>query len=365
MAGASLIGASCPEGGSFYVCQNNSTEFVGCCTSNPCTSEARGICSQNNLRPTSFSKDYYNSIPPQACVSKESPIDWYTCSDLRPPFMGCCKRDPCKFKLCPINDLAAAELSENPHSRQVFLGEIQTQSSTPSSTPTTTATSSSTQTLAATSQPAIPSSTPADTSNKSGGLPVGAIVGIAVGGVVILLALIIFGIICFRRRNAIRNNLASAGGNQITDHSIGGPPNHTAQAEYKSASTSNYPSGASQMSPQMYSPLPPSFQFDPSPPAPHHRSLYPSLLHSPPYDPLGNQTRVSHVSHLSEGSQRSGNTSYAAYQPPPSGFGNGPPHFAHMQPSPWNVDNARGYAGGGAPQYSELPVEELYQRREL
>ncbi|KAK3994204.1 hypothetical protein QBC44DRAFT_357390 [Cladorrhinum sp. PSN332] len=366
MAGVSSIGASCPKGGSFYTCQNSSTEFVGCCTSDPCTSEAGGKCPQNNLRAATFSSDSYAEIPPQLCDSQatgEPQALWYTCKFTTPPFMGCCKSNPCASGSCPTKDLAAARLSEDPDHRQVFLGETQTQLSTPSSTPTTTATSSSTQTSAATSQAAaIPSSTPADTSDKSGGLPMGAIVGIAVGGFVILLALIIFCIISFRR-NTTRNNRASAGGNQITDHSTGGPPHHTAQAEYKSASAFNHPSGASHMS-QMYSPPPPSFQFSPSPPPPHHPSPYPSPLHSPPYDALGNKTRVSHVSHLSEGSQRSGNThaSYAAYQPPPSEFGS-PHHFSHAQPS-GNM-NSIGGGYGGAPQYSELPVEDNYQRREL
>ncbi|KAJ9161911.1 hypothetical protein NKR19_g1800 [Coniochaeta hoffmannii] len=63
----STFGLSCPSGGSFYICQNNKTEFIGCCTADPCL-DGSGSCPQANLRNASFSADSYDGLKPQDCA---------------------------------------------------------------------------------------------------------------------------------------------------------------------------------------------------------------------------------------------------------------------------------------------------------
>lgn len=115
------FGLSCPSGGSFYICQNNATEFVGCCTTNPCTAANGGKCPQNNLRASSFSADTYTDLPRQDCDDERSIQIWYTCKFNKPPFMGCCASNPCANGLCPPSDLRPAKLSGDSELRALFL----------------------------------------------------------------------------------------------------------------------------------------------------------------------------------------------------------------------------------------------------
>lgn len=110
---------SCPYGGTFFVCENNTTEFVGCCTSDPCH-DGRGTCSNENLRTTSFSHDSFAAIMPQDC--SDSSASWYTCNFTSPPFLGCCKTDPCAAP-CVSADLTPAKLSRDVVARSAFLTE--------------------------------------------------------------------------------------------------------------------------------------------------------------------------------------------------------------------------------------------------
>ena len=207
MAGASSLGASCPKGGTFYTCQDSATEFLGCCTSNPCTAEAGGKCPQNNIRPTSFSSDSYDEILPQKCDSSEPEALWYACKFNNPPFMGCCKSNPCASGSCPAKDLAAAVLADEPDNRQIFLGEA--------STPTMEVAKAS-----PTSQSNITQSSAPTTGSSGGGLSTGAIAGIAAGGAVLVLALIVFCVLRFRRK-ATWNNNTTAGVDQISGFDSG------------------------------------------------------------------------------------------------------------------------------------------------
>ncbi|KAK0648577.1 hypothetical protein B0T16DRAFT_116941 [Cercophora newfieldiana] len=160
----SSFGLSCPTGGSFYVCQNNATEFIGCCTSNPCA-DGSGNCPKSDLRSASFSGDSYSEIPAQQCAggSGSSSALWYTCQKNLPPFLGCCSTNPCSQGSCPSTNLAPASLSSNATSRATFLA------------------------LGADPITPTPSDTPAATSRA--GLSTGAIAGIAVGGALLLIVI--------------------------------------------------------------------------------------------------------------------------------------------------------------------------------
>ncbi|OIW31820.1 hypothetical protein CONLIGDRAFT_641600 [Coniochaeta ligniaria NRRL 30616] len=112
------FGLSCPSGGSFYICQNNQTEFIGCCTIDPCH-DGSGSCPQENLRNASFSADSYEGLKPQECA-EETGL-WYTCKGDKPPFLGCCASNPCASMACPEGDLVPAKLSTDPGRRDIFV----------------------------------------------------------------------------------------------------------------------------------------------------------------------------------------------------------------------------------------------------
>lgn len=161
-----FFGLSCPSGGSFYICENNATEFIGCCTTNPCTPEANGHCPTANLRASSFSADTYTDLPRQDCDDAQSIEIWYTCKFNQPPFMGCCASNPCAKGLCIPSDLRPAKLSGQAELKASFLQ--------PGAAATSTATAASSTT-------------------SSNGLSSGAIGGIVVGVVVaIILAVVLF-----------------------------------------------------------------------------------------------------------------------------------------------------------------------------
>lgn len=159
------LGAHCPDGGSFYVCSNKPTRFVGCCTVDPCKTDT-GICPADALRTTSFDKYSYNMIEAQNCVSADPKVQWYTCAAIKTPFMGCCNVNPCSENGCPGTGLFAAKLSDEADMAKAFL-------------PSTTASAS----VTASAEP-----------GAGGDLGTGATIGIAVGaslaGMAILGALI-------------------------------------------------------------------------------------------------------------------------------------------------------------------------------
>lgn len=168
------LGLNCPKGGDFYVCDTAKIRFLGCCDVDPCA-DGSGLCPQLNLKPSSFSSDHYNEIKPQMCVDANATTDWFTCQ-ASPPFMGCCKSNPCAQGECPTKDLEVARLNDDESYAQALIGTATaTTSSTASSTPTTSA---------------------ASESHDGVHLSTGAIVGIAVGGGVLLLGLL--GLLVYR-----------------------------------------------------------------------------------------------------------------------------------------------------------------------
>lgn len=172
------LGLSCPSGGDFYICQGSKIEFLGCCITNPCA-DGSGVCARNNLRVSSFSFDKFDEIPPQACTNNIN-SSWYTCQGAKPPFMGCCQNDACG-SFCPMHYLYPAKLSPDSKSRSVFL----TASGTPGSTsvPNNSSTSGTAkQTVAA-----------------AVSLSPGAIAGIVIGALLLILAILAGCAFMFRR----------------------------------------------------------------------------------------------------------------------------------------------------------------------
>ena len=184
------FGLSCPDGGIFYVCENSSTEFIGCCAVDACSASNNGTCPQNSLRVSSFSSDVYQDLPKQDCDDPRGTSIWWTCKFNRPPFMGCCSINPCANGQCPIDDLVPAKLSNDAGLKASFL--------TPkvSATPTTISTQSTSSTLATTtthsspSTTGIPQASDRPKSPDGGGLSGGAIGGIAAGAAIVIIIII-------------------------------------------------------------------------------------------------------------------------------------------------------------------------------
>ncbi|KAH6847235.1 hypothetical protein B0I37DRAFT_397498 [Chaetomium sp. MPI-CAGE-AT-0009] len=142
MANAPQYGVSCPSGGSFYICENNATEFVGCCTFDPCADDS-GTCGHNNLRPASFrsDSDSYKDIPEQECSSLSMETKWYICANDKTNFMGCCHHaNPCIAGSCQAGYIVPARLSSNTFEREAFIEVME--ASAPAFTPTSTAATS-------------------------------------------------------------------------------------------------------------------------------------------------------------------------------------------------------------------------------
>ena len=119
---------SCPSGGTWYACSTDSL-FVGCCNGSvsPC---ALG-CPDGLLEPASFDPAYWGTFPDQECSIGSQ---WYTCANSEPPFMGCCKTNPCNAG-CPTGDLTPGYLSSD----QALAAPFESDGSAPSgSAPSTT-----------------------------------------------------------------------------------------------------------------------------------------------------------------------------------------------------------------------------------
>ncbi|KAF4469181.1 hypothetical protein FALBO_3929 [Fusarium albosuccineum] len=173
-------GLSCPDSGKFYICEDDETQFVGCCLSDPCGNN-NGTCPDGDLRATTFDKDKYEDLPTQDCDNSQGIDNYYTCKFNSPPFFGCCSQNACAEGECPRNRLVPAKLSKNANLREDFLNPRVESTSASGSAASTTATSSSTATAAAGS------------SDDDAGLSTGATAGIAVGasvGGLLLLALL-------------------------------------------------------------------------------------------------------------------------------------------------------------------------------
>lgn len=116
------LGLTCPRGGDFYICDKTEVQFIGCCTIDPCAND--GVCPQDKLVLSSFTKAKYSDLPPQSCANTTDTDEealWYTCAFTNPPFLGCCSTNACGDSVCPTANLAPAILSGNSTHRDGFL----------------------------------------------------------------------------------------------------------------------------------------------------------------------------------------------------------------------------------------------------
>ena len=117
-----VLGISCPYGGSFFVCDHNTTEFVGCCAVNPCAG-GQGVCPPDSLYNASFPQQRFDEIPRLECALERA--SWYACNFTSPPFLGCCKKDAC-ITSCEKTDLVPAKLGSDIAARKSFLNDSST-----------------------------------------------------------------------------------------------------------------------------------------------------------------------------------------------------------------------------------------------
>lgn len=202
------LGAACPSGGDFYVCEAHKSRFVGCCESDPCKTDD-GLCPDKDLGAMTFDTDAYNKIAAQDCTpqTSEKPL-WYVCTGSSPPFMGCCTENPCGGDGCPAKSLRGARLSDDGKKAASFTAKDEKDDKDDKSTSSKTSSVASTSTSPSATGGA-PSSTSAIASSSDGGLSSGATIGIAVGasmaGIIILAAV---GFFFWRRYKKSRSSQA-------------------------------------------------------------------------------------------------------------------------------------------------------------
>lgn len=171
----------CTSGGEYYACGSGSG-FVGCCETDPCTNG----CGAGSLKSMSFDEHLYSEVfPDQECSSGSL---WYTCAATNPPFMGCCKSNPCVQGQCPVQDLTAGFLTGNDKLAAPYLGNS---SSLPSKAAATASSPSSTS-----KSSASPAAAKLSSNRK---IPPSAIAGGIIGALV-LAALLIAIVLIYRRR---------------------------------------------------------------------------------------------------------------------------------------------------------------------
>lgn len=204
------LGLACPSGGNFYICQGNSTQFIGCCTTDPCAGGA-GSCPQANLESATFNKLDYQGIAAQSCINTKAA--WYLCSTLSTPFMGCCSSNACTNTAgCPQSDLVAAMLGNSTQAR-VFLTTKASVASTSrtatssTSAPSMTSAAPTTTTAATTATTALPATGTAVSESPQTGLSTGAKAGIGIGAVALIalagMLLLFFKRVLAKRRGVV------------------------------------------------------------------------------------------------------------------------------------------------------------------
>ncbi|KAF2423769.1 hypothetical protein EJ08DRAFT_421975 [Tothia fuscella] len=181
---------SCPSGGKWYVCDSTQkTKFVGCCTKDPCSEG----CAQSDIRPASFDPTFNGTFADQRCDIGSA---FYTCAKTDPPFLGCCKSNPCSAPSgkCPGPNLTQTFLSDNATAAADFTGDL-----LPNITTTTASASSSASATISASASSSASALPVTSGHVH--ISTGGIIGIAVGGGILLLGFIAVISVLLQRRS--------------------------------------------------------------------------------------------------------------------------------------------------------------------
>ncbi|KAJ3563251.1 hypothetical protein NPX13_g8267 [Xylaria arbuscula] len=207
------FGLTCPVNGHFYICQDSSTKFIGCCNVDPCTQELDGECPESQLYNSSYSASSGVQFLPQGCADYSNGSNWYTCDHAVPPFLGCCLNNPCNDG-CLEGNLVAATLSDDPENASQLI------------VPDTTATTATSPTSSGTGSSMMPAGTGSSNPSPSSdnGSRAGLIAGVSVAGVVVLL-LVIAAYLWYRRRERARQKSDYALGLTHDDPSNSGQPN--------------------------------------------------------------------------------------------------------------------------------------------
>ncbi|KAL4897512.1 hypothetical protein BDV59DRAFT_197804 [Aspergillus ambiguus] len=132
-----------------------------------------------DLYPASFNESVYDSIRPNNCINTTS-ANWYSCAKTNPPFLGCCKSNPCAQTAgCPTSDLVPAAWSKSSIDQlSLFLDGA------PSST----------------TGPSEPTASPSDSDSA---LSAGAIAGIVIGATAaVIFAVVMIFLLRQRRRRS-------------------------------------------------------------------------------------------------------------------------------------------------------------------
>ena len=209
---------SCPLNATFYACDFGE-RFFGCCENGSPADTCTNGCSQDDLLPASFLKEYYDDITRAACTSG----DWWSCTDTAPPFLGCCLSNPC-LSGCPPGDLSAAIFSQNQTNNPLYsaISYIPaTDSSTTTSSPTSIAASSTPVHSTEAAHSATTSPSPIHTTST------GTIVGGVVGGIIVVAGIII-GALLLSRHSKSQGHRGSDPPGTIEKGSIKGTSPHSA-----------------------------------------------------------------------------------------------------------------------------------------
>ncbi|KAL1304281.1 hypothetical protein AAFC00_000691 [Neodothiora populina] len=306
---------SCPSGGTWFSCGSGSY-FVGCCTS---SDACQNGCSKDALKPASFDTTEYGKFPDQECPEEGSL--WYTCAATSPPFMGCCKSNPCSNGSCPSGDLAAGRLNETNDAAY---------------SPTIAASTAADTGMSSVS-PASASSTAASTNSA------GVIAGAVVGGVVGLLLILGVVFFCWRRARKAQGGhekyhqplQQGNGTSPFLDHAHGTSVNgQGTEMSHHPLNSDDYPS--------------PLFS---------HASSSQPHLHHPQQSPASTMSKYSTVAHqyLHDGSQPPGSPPLPMY--PTAGVvfqnhtGTGAP------PPPGYSFQSHGVSGASPAQMRHVPQE--------
>lgn len=197
---------SCSVGGDWWRCEDvNYPTFIGCCTSNPCSGR---LCPAEDLYPMGFGSvttptpDYPNHSCPYGGL-------WYTCADNSIPFQGCCESNPCNGQGCPAADLRPAgvrTVDVAGGSTFTVPPTVATTVPTTTSTPRPTTSSNTTQDGSTnTSEPSQPKSESNNTAAIAGGAAAVAVV------LTMVIGLTFFCIMRRRRRRHLVHDPAKQG----------------------------------------------------------------------------------------------------------------------------------------------------------